>query len=159
MPNRLRKLYDTAKRVRDELGKGQEMLRKARATLVIDATARTQWATILDPDVNVRIVDISITANVPPVTGSGAATLNVYKEDGSDTTLITQVSLATGTPAAKTPTFQTLLAAAASVLGGQAVVMKLVNGQIDNASAAAPADITVEVSYLLVVDEVAYGQA
>ncbi len=153
MANRQRTLYNTAKRLRDELGKGQEVLRKASATLHIDNVARTQWATILVPDVGIRVVDVTLVSNVPPVTGSGAAVLDVFKEDGSDTAIVTQVSLATGTPTAKVPNFRTLLAAANSVLGGQHIVMKLVNSVTDNASAAAPADVTVEVSYVLGDDE------
>ena len=156
MANRARVLYNTAKRVVDELGKGQEILRKAIATIFIDNVARTQWATIIGPDLGIKVVDIALTSNVPPVTGSGAATLDVYKENGSDTILITQVSLATGTPTAKTPSFRTLLAAANSVAGGQSIVMKVVNAQTDNGAAATPRDISVEVSYILTDDERTY---
>jgi hypothetical protein len=156
MANRSRTLYNTAKRIRDELGKGQEILRKASATLHIDNVARTQWATILVPDVGIRVVDIAVTSNVPPVTGSGAATLDVFKEGGSDTALISQVSLATGALTAKTPSYRTLLAAANQVKGGEPIVAKIVNAQVDNASAAAPADVSVEVSYILADDERTY---
>jgi len=158
MANRKRDLYNNAKRVRDELGKGQEILRKASATLRIDNVARTQWATVLVPDVGIRVVDIAVISNVPPVTGSGAAVLDVFKEDATpaDAALITQVSLATGTPTAKVPNYRTLLAAASSVGGGSAIVMKLVNGQVDNAAAATPADVSVEVSYILSDDERTY---
>lgn len=158
MANRARKLYDDAKRVRDEVGKGQEILRKARATLHIDNVARTQWATILVPDVGIRVVDIALISSVPPATGSGAAVLDVYKRHGgADVSLVTQVSLAAGTPVAMTPSFLTLLAAASSVLGGEHISMLLVNAQVDNASAAAPADITVEVSYILGDEERTYS--
>ena len=159
MANRVRSLYSTSKRVRDELGKGQEVLRKAVATLHLDNVARTQWVTILKPDVGIRIVDITLISNVPPVTGAGAATLDVFEEDSTtpaDAALITQLSLITGALTAKTPNYPTLLAEANEVLGGNAIVMCLINAQVDNASAAAPADVTVEVSYVLGDDERTY---
>lgn len=150
VPARLR--YSNAKTVRDELGKAQEILRKAEVTFRIDNVARTQWASALVPDVDIRVVDISIISAVPPVTGSGAAVLDVFASGSSDVTLITAVTLATGTPVAKTPLRRTLLAAANNVLAATPLLARLVNGQVDNASAAAPADITVEISYILADD-------
>lgn len=155
MANRKRDLYITAKRIRDELGKGQEILRKARASLRIDNVARTQWSTILVPDVGIRIVDLAVISSVPPVTGSAAATLDVFVEPGNNA-VISQITLSTGALTAHTPSYRTLLSPALNVAGGSPIVMKLANSATDNATAAAPADITVEISYILADDERTY---
>ena len=152
VPNR--RLNDTARRVRDELGKGQETLRKASVSFRVDNVARTQWAQILFPDVDIRVVAIVVTSAVK-LTGSDANTLDVLKSGGSDEPLITQFDPDTLT--AKTPSTQTLLAAANNVAAATPILAKLVNGSTGAGAAAAPTDVTVEVSYILADDARSYG--
>ncbi|KKK72539.1 hypothetical protein LCGC14_2902880, partial [marine sediment metagenome] len=52
-----RTLYNTAKRVVDELGKGQEMLRTKGVTLIVAANS-TVRETVLVPDVDIVIVQV-----------------------------------------------------------------------------------------------------
>lgn len=89
----VRRLYDTAKRVRDELGKGQEALRVETGERKQEAT-NTRRAVVMVPDVDIKIVDVV-------VCGEGAAA-NDYAEllapaafdtaAGAANRLITQVS-------------------------------------------------------------------
>lgn len=154
MANRNRRLGDSARRITDELGKGQEVLRKASATFRCINVAKTEWATILVPDVGIKVVDISVTSNVI-MAGSDANTLDVYKRSGgSDVELITQFD--PDQVVAKTPSFRTLLAAASSVAGGEHISARLVQAATTGGVAATPSDITVEVSYILSDDERTY---
>jgi len=57
-----RVLYNTAKRVRDELGKGQEALRVAQASFAVIQNTPTR-RTILIPDVDIRIVEIKVSSD------------------------------------------------------------------------------------------------
>lgn len=65
-PVAARTLYNTAKRVRDEVGKGQETLR-TEGTTIITAGAATYRKVIFIPDVDILVVGIRCTA------GGGAA--------------------------------------------------------------------------------------
>lgn len=56
-----RVLYNTAKRVRDEVGKGQESLRVA-GTTIITAGAATYRKVVFIPDVDIIVVGIRCTA-------------------------------------------------------------------------------------------------
>ena len=55
----VRRLYDTAKRVRDELGKGQEVLRHASAERVQTAT-NTLRSLVMVPDVDIILVGVRV---------------------------------------------------------------------------------------------------
>ena len=52
-----RELYNTAKRVRDEVGKGQEVLRTKGVNLIV-GTGLTVRDVLLVPDVDIRIVEV-----------------------------------------------------------------------------------------------------
>lgn len=54
-----RRLYDTAKRVRDELGKGQEALRTAKGS-IIGVAATDVRETLLIPDVDIVVVGVRL---------------------------------------------------------------------------------------------------
>lgn len=153
-PNR--RLYDTSKRVRDELGKGQEILRKASTTFFVDNVARTQWAQILFPDVDIKIVQVVVTSAVV-VGGAQANTLDVFESGSSDLALITQFD--PDLLVAKTPSTRTVLAEGNNVPAGTPVLAKLVNLSTTGGTAADPADVTIEVSYILADDARSYGAA
>lgn len=55
-----RTLYDTAKRVRDEVGKGQEVLRTAKVNIPAVANASTVREVLLVPDVDIVVVGVKI---------------------------------------------------------------------------------------------------
>jgi len=55
----VRRLSDTAKRVRDELGKGQEILRHASAERVMTAT-NTLRSLVMVPDVDIVLVGVRV---------------------------------------------------------------------------------------------------
>lgn len=55
----VRRLSDTAKRVRDELGKGQEILRHASAERVMTAT-NTLRSLVMIPDVDIILVGVRV---------------------------------------------------------------------------------------------------
>lgn len=55
----VRRLSDTAKRVRDELGKGQEILRHASAERVMTATT-TLRSLVMVPDVDIVLVGVRV---------------------------------------------------------------------------------------------------
>ncbi len=55
-----RTLYNDAKRVRDELGKGQEILRVAKANIGPVANATTVREVVLIPDVDIVLVSIRL---------------------------------------------------------------------------------------------------
>ncbi len=155
IPNR--RLYDTAKRVRDELGKGQEILRKARATFRVDNVARTQWASVLIADVDIRVVDITVISAVPLLVSADVNTFDVFKSGATDVALITQFDPDPLT--VKTPSRRTLVAGQETVPAATPILAKLVNGGILAGAAATPSDVTVEVSYILADDARSYGAA
>lgn len=55
-----RTLYDTAKRVRDEVGKGQEVLRTAKVNIPAVANASTVREILLVPDVDIILVGVRL---------------------------------------------------------------------------------------------------
>lgn len=150
----VRVLYNTAKRIRDELGKGQEVLRSAELTLFV-----AQNATVIAP-VHIPDVDIIITG----VKTSGrsfddADAFDLYAlADGEDyetapgatNKLITSVVLA-ATLGEDTVVEQALLGLNGNrVRAGQPIVAKVVE---DNSAAAV---VYVKVSYILADEERTY---
>lgn len=57
-----RNLYRNAKRVRDELGKGQEVLREAHASFAVLQNSDTR-RTILIPDVDIIVTEIKVSSD------------------------------------------------------------------------------------------------
>lgn len=66
-----RTLYNTAKRVRDELGKGQEVLRQFRSDMVVFPATATRVEELVGlPDVDIKVVGISIVTTDVAVAGA-----------------------------------------------------------------------------------------
>jgi len=150
-----RELYNTAKRVRDEVGKGQETLRSAGATIVATGAA-TFRKVVFIPDVDIIVVgvrcvaaggaDAADTADlVAPAQGE-----NLDVAAGATNQLITQIT-------APETAEDTVLDATLSGLNGNRVQagQPIVSIFIDNAYVA---DVTwhVQVSYILADEERTY---
>ena len=149
-----RVLYNTAKRVRDELGKGQEVLRAAQVSFPV-AQAATVRKTIFIPDVAIVVVAIRVSADnfddgdvldvIALANGEDNATA-----PGATNRLITQI--ATSAAIEDALFSPALLGLNANVVRAGQPIRAIATE--DNS--AAIADIYVQVDYILADDERTY---
>ena len=147
---RQRVLYSTAKRVVDELGKGQEMLRTSSPVKVTLINGEVR-ATCLVPTVPIRIVDVRLLGNL--IAGLDDINLIVpatYAEaPAAGNRLITEITGA-ATPADDTVTYGAVLPLAYRV-GAEQPVILVVDG---NGAFAGTVECTFD--YVLADDERTY---
>ena len=147
---RRRALYDTAKRVRDELGKAQEMLRHSNPVRAATINGEVR-CTCLIPSVPIRIVDVRIIGE----SLAGLDDINLIAPALYDDApaaanrLITEITGA-ATPADDTVTYGALTALASRVEAEQPVILVL------DGNVAAAGTCEVEFDYVLCDDERTY---
>jgi len=125
---RQRVLYSTAKRVVDELGKGQEMLRTSNPVKIVPINGEVR-ATCLVPTVPIRIVDVRILGeSLAGLTSIDLLAPSLYDEAAAaGNSLITQILGAT-TPADNTIVYGALTTNALRVAAEQPIIFAVICG-------------------------------
>jgi hypothetical protein len=145
---RQRVLYSTAKRVRDELGKGQEALRTFGPVKITQAGASTIRAIVGIPTVPVRIVDVKVMGeSVANLTSINVLAPALYDSAaGAGNRLITELAAAAD---------DTLVYGAVLPLANRVAAEQPINLVVITAGAAT-GSVEVQVDYILCDEERTY---
>jgi len=145
---RQRVLYSTAKRVRDELGKGQETLRTFGPVKITQAGASTIRAIVGIPTVPVRIVDVKVMGeSVANLTSINVLAPALYDSAaGAGNRLITELAAAAD---------DTLVYGAVLPLANRVAAEQPINLVVITAGAAT-GSVEVQVDYILCDEERTY---
>lgn len=145
---RNRVLYSTAKRVRDEVGKGQETLRTFGPVKITQNGAGTIRAIVGVPTVPIRIVDVKVVgdsiANLTSI--NVLAPVGYATAAGAANRLITELAAA----ADNTVIYGALTALAQRVAAEQPINLVVIT------AGAATGSVEVQVDYILCDDERTY---
>jgi len=145
---RQRVLYSTAKRVRDELGKGQETLRTFGPIKITQAGVGTIRAIVGVPTVPIRIVDVKVVGDsIANLTSINVLAPATYAEAaGATNQLITQLAAA----ADNTMVYGEVLPLAYRVAAEQPINLVVIT------AGAATGSVEVQIDYLLCDEERTY---
>ena len=132
-------------KLRSELGKGVEALRKESVTLTDNLAGSVTYIGIIGPfETDIDVKSITVTLGGKPA--SGTDTLDVFKGTiAANVPMITQVdNTAIQALTAQVPSSQTILAAGNRVTANTPITVRYVG---TGSNAAAPASVTVRVGY------------